>query len=149
MMKRTLALVSLAILSLMTMALPTLAAPAEPIVQVDAPWVRTTVPEQKATGAYMTLTSSQAATLVGATSPVASSVEMHEMKMDGDVMRMRAVDTLALPPGRKVEFKPSAYHFMLLGLKHPVKAGDVIPMALTIKDAAGKEQVVQVSAPAR
>jgi copper(I)-binding protein len=121
----------------------------EPVAQVDDPWVRTTVAEQKTTGAYMSITAAHGGTLVGVTSPIASSVEVHEMKMEGDVMHMRALDTLALPPGKKVEFKPNAYHLMLLGLKHPVKAGDVIPLALTIKDSAGKEQVVQVSAPAK
>jgi hypothetical protein len=140
-MKKTLALTALA----MTL----LAARAAPVVQVDQPWVRTTVAEQKTTGAYMTLTSPQGGTLVGASSPVASSVEVHEMKMEGDVMRMRALDTLALPAGQKVEFKPNAYHFMLLGLKHPVKAGDVVPITLEIKDAAGKQQTVEVRASAK
>jgi copper(I)-binding protein len=135
--------------ALAALALALVAAHAEPVAVVTDPWVRTTVPEQKTTGAYMTVTSAKGGTLLGATSPVASSVEMHEMKMEGDVMHMRAIDTLPLPPGRKVEFKPNAYHLMLLGLKHSVKAGDEIPIALTIRDAAGKEQTVEVVAPAR
>jgi len=131
------------------LALTVLATRAEPAVQVDDPWVRTTIAEQKTTGAYMALTSAQGGRLVAVSSPVASSVELHEMKMDGDVMRMRSVDTLALPPGKKVELKPNAYHLMLLGLKHPVHAGDVIPFTLTVQDAAGKRETVEVRAPAR
>ena len=131
------------------LALSALVAHSDPVVRVDDPWVRTTVPEQTATGAYMTITSSAGGKLVSVTSPVASAVEVHEMKMDGDVMRMRTVDALALPKAQKVELKPGAYHLMLLGLKHPVNSGDVIPLALVVQDADGKSRIVEVSAPAR
>ncbi|HEX4508748.1 MAG TPA: copper chaperone PCu(A)C [Burkholderiaceae bacterium] len=135
--------------ALAALALPLLAARAGSGVDVQQPWVRTTVAGQTTTGAYMTVTSARGGTLVGVSSPVASSVEVHEMKMDGDIMRMRSLDTLALPAGQKVEFKPNAYHLMMLGLKHPVKPGDVVPITLTVKDAAGKEETVDVRAPAR
>ncbi len=118
-------------------------------VRIDEPWVRTTVAPQKTTGAYMTITSSHGGKLVAASSPLAASVEVHEMKMDGDMMRMRAIDALALPAGTRVELKPGAYHMMLLGLKAPVKAGDVVPITLVVEDAKGKRDSVDVKAVAR
>jgi copper(I)-binding protein len=118
-------------------------------VSVDKPWVRTTVPQQTTTGAFMTITSAQGGKLVAASSPIAASVEVHEMKMDGDMMKMRAVDALPLPAGKPVELKAGAYHMMLMGLKAPVKFGDVVPIRLVIEDAKGKRQTVDVKAPAK
>ena len=118
-------------------------------VRVDAPWVRTTVPEQKSTGAFMAITAAKGGKLVAASSPVATSVEVHEMKMEGDVMRMRAVESIALPAGQRVELKSGGYHMMLLGLKQPVKAGDSVPLTLVAEDAAGKRENVDVRAVAK
>ena len=118
-------------------------------VTVADPWVRTTVAQQKTTAAYMTITSLQGGKLVEASSPVAASAEVHEMKMDGDLMKMRAVDTLPLPMGKAVELKPNGYHMMLMGLKAPVKAGDVVPIKLVIEDAKGQRKTVDVKATAR
>ncbi|MBW8758849.1 MAG: copper chaperone PCu(A)C [Burkholderiales bacterium] len=118
-------------------------------VTVTDPWVRSTVAQQKTTAAYMTITSLQGGKLVDASSPVAASAEVHEMKMEGDLMKMRAVDTLPLPMGKAVELKPSGYHMMLMGLKAPVKAGDVVPIRLVIEDAKGQRRTVDVKAVAR
>ena len=118
-------------------------------VTVDRPWVRTTVAQQTTTGAFMTITSAQGGKLVSASSPVAASVEVHEMKMDGDVMKMRPVDALPLPAGKPVELKAGAYHMMLMGLKAPVKPGDIVPITLVVEDAKGKRQTVDVKATAR
>jgi copper(I)-binding protein len=118
-------------------------------VTVDKPWVRTTVAAQTSSAAYMTITSAQGGKLVSASSPVAAAVEVHEMRMAGDVMKMRAVDALPLPAGKPVELKPGGYHMMLTGLKKPVKFGDVVPIRLVIEDAAGKRQTVDVQAVAR
>ncbi|MBC7665337.1 MAG: copper chaperone PCu(A)C [Caulobacter sp.] len=118
-------------------------------VTVDKPWVRTTVAQQTVTGAFMTITSAQGGKLVSASSPIAASVEVHEMKMVGDVMKMRPVDALPLPAGKPVELKAGAYHMMLMGLKAPVKFGDVVPITLVIEDAAGKRQTVDVKATAK
>ena len=57
------------------------------------------------------------------------------MKMDGDMMKMRAVDALPLPAGKPVELKAGGVHMMLMGLKAPVKAGDVVPIELVVEDA--------------
>ncbi|MFL6628403.1 MAG: copper chaperone PCu(A)C [Burkholderiaceae bacterium] len=118
-------------------------------VTVADPWVRTTVAQQKTTAAYMTITSLQGGKLVEASSPVAASAEVHEMKMEGDLMKMRAVDTLPLPMGKAVELKPNGYHMMLMGLKAPLKAGDVVPIKLVIEDAKGQRKTVDVRATAR
>jgi copper(I)-binding protein len=118
-------------------------------VTVADPWVRTTVPQQKTTAAYMTITSLKGGKLVEASSPVAASAEVHEMKMEGDLMKMRSVDALPLPVGQAVELKPNGYHMMLMGLKAPVKAGDVVPIKLVIEDAKGQRKTVDVKAVAR
>ena len=118
-------------------------------VTVDKAWIRTTVAQQTTTAAYLTITSAQGGKLVSASSPAAASVDVHEMKMDGDLMKMRAADTLTLPAGQPVEFKPNGLHIMLTGLKAPVKAGDVVPIRLVVEDAKGKRETVDVKATAR
>jgi copper(I)-binding protein len=118
-------------------------------VTIADPWVRTTVAQQKTTAAYMTITSLQGGKLVEASSPVAASAEVHEMKMEGDLMKMRSVEALPLPMGKAVELKPNGYHMMLMGLKAPVKAGDVVPIRLVIEDAKGQRRTVDVKATAR
>ena len=126
-----------------------LAAAAHAQVTVATPWVRTTVAPQTTTAAYLTITSAQGGKLVSASSPVAAAVDVHEMKMAGDMMKMRAVDALTLPAGKPVEFKPNGYHLMMTGLKVPVKAGDVVPIKLVVEDAKGKRETVDVKATAR
>lgn len=118
-------------------------------VKVDDPWVRATVAPQKATGAFMQITSAKAAKVVAASSPVAAVVEIHEMKMDDGVMKMRAVDALALPAGQAVALKPGSYHVMLMGLKGPIKAGETVPLTLTVEGGDGKRAAVEVKAVAR
>jgi copper(I)-binding protein len=126
-----------------------LAGAAHAQVSVDKPWVRTTVAQQTTTAAYLTITSAKGGKLVSASSPAAASVDVHEMKMDGDLMKMRAVDAVPLPAGRPVEFKPNGLHVMLTGLKAPLKAGDVVPIKLVVEDAKGKRETVDVKAVAR
>lgn len=116
-------------------------------VEVKDAWARTTVPGQKASGAFMKLTAREGTRLVGASSPVAGVTEVHEMKMDGDVMRMRAVAALDLPAGQTVELKPGGYHVMLLDLKVALRKDSSIPLTLVFKDAKGKESRLEVSVP--
>ena len=103
------------------------ALPAFAQVSVKEPWVRATVAQQKATGAFMQITSAQDARLVEAKSPVAGVVEVHEMVMEKDVMKMRAVPGLDLPAGKSIELKPGGYHVMLMDLKQQMKVGDSVP----------------------
>lgn len=118
-------------------------------VTVKDAWVRATVAQQKATGAFMQLQSAQDAKLVGAQSPVAGVVEVHEMAMEGGVMKMRAVSNLALPAGKAVELKPGGYHVMLMDLKGPVKEGDTVPVTLVVEGKDGKRQNIELKAQAR
>lgn len=118
-------------------------------LQVDAPWVRATVPQQRSTGMFARLTSPVDAKLVGASSPAATTTEVHEMKMEKDVMKMRAVEALPLPAGQAVELKPGGYHIMLLDLKAQAKEGDTIPLRLEIETADGQRSTVDVQAPVR
>ena len=94
----------------------------------------------------MRLTSKQATRLIGITSPAAQVAEIHEMKMDGDVMRMRAVPGVDLPAGQAVELKPGGYHLMLLDLKAPLAPNSAVPLTLTFQDAQGKRSSVRVNA---
>jgi len=128
-----------------------LAAPSAALAQVAVmdPWVRGTVPAQKATGAFMQLKSAADATLVGVASPVAGVAEIHEMKMDGSVMKMGAVPKVDLPAGTVVTFGPGTYHVMLMDLKQPLKEGERVPLTLTFADTGGKRFTVDVQAPVR
>ena len=133
------------LLSLMLMA----ALPALAQVTVGEPWVRATVAAQKATGAFMTLTSTQNARLVGVSSPAAGVVEVHEMKMENDMMKMRQLPALDLPAGKPVKLAPGGYHLMLLELKQPLKDGDKVPLTLEIEDAQKVRSKVVVDAPVK
>ena len=118
-----------------------------PSVKVERAWARSTVQGQDSTGAYMTLTAAEPLTLVGAATPAAGIVEIHQMKMEGDVMKMRAVETLALRPGAPLHFAPNGYHFMLMDLKTPFRAGASIRMTLRLRDAKGAEKTQDVTVP--
>lgn len=117
-------------------------------VDVKDAWVRTSVPGQKATGAFMKLTAKDGAKLVAASSPVAGVTEVHEMKMEGDIMRMKAVaGGLDLPAGKTVELKPGGYHVMLMDLKAALPKDSTIPLTLVFKDAKGVESRLELKLP--
>lgn len=109
-------------------------------------WVRATVPNQQATGAFMQLVSKKDTTLVSARSDVAGVVEVHEMKMENDVMRMRAVDGLTLPANQPVELKSGGYHLMMMDLKKQLKVGTEVQITLTFKNAKGDSETTYVHA---
>ena len=116
-------------------------------VEVKDAWVRTTVPGQQASGAFMKLTAKDGAKLVGASSPLAGVVEVHEMKLEGDVMRMRAVPALELPAGKTVELRPGGYHVMLMDLKSALKKGSTVPLTLEFQDAKGVKSRLELALP--
>lgn len=124
-------------------------APAFAQLKVEQAWVRGTVAQQQASGLFARLTSPGGGRLVAASSPLATSVEIHEMAMDGNVMRMREVPALDLPAGQVVELKPGGYHLMLLGLKQPLKAGATVPATLVVEGKDGRRETVQVQATVR
>jgi len=116
-------------------------------VKVEGAWARATVQGQKGTGAFMSLTAKDATQLVGISSPVAGVAEVHEMKMEGDVMKMRALPSLELPAGKKVELKPGGYHVMLMDLKAPLAKDSTIPVTLLFKDVKGVESRLELKLP--
>lgn len=132
-----------------SLSLAAVAAWAQPAVQVQDAWARATVANQSATGAFMKLTAPEAMRLVEVRSSVAGIVEVHEMKMEGDVMRMRAMAALPLPAGQIVELKPGGYHVMLMDLKAAVKAGDPVPLTLVFENTSGQRHTQEVKAMAR
>ena len=111
-------------------------------VEVKDAWVRTAVPGQRGTGAFMNITAKEGAKLVGVSSPVAGVAEVHEMKMDNDIMRMRAVPALDLPAGKTVALMPGGYHVMLMELKQALPAGSSVPLTLVFRDSKGAESKV-------
>jgi copper(I)-binding protein len=116
-------------------------------VQVDQAWARANVQGQSGTGAFMTLTAREPLSLVGVASPVAGVAEVHEMKMEGDIMRMRAIPALELPAGKAVELRPGGYHLMLMDLKAPLKVDTRVPLTLRFRDAKGALSTLEVSVP--
>ncbi len=116
-------------------------------VVVTGAWVRATVPNQQATGAFMQLLSKKDTTLVSARSDIAGIVEVHEMKMENDVMRMRAVDGLKLPANQLVELKSGGYHLMMMDLKKQLKVGTEAQITLVFKNAKGDSETTFVHAP--
>ncbi|HJV52559.1 MAG TPA: copper chaperone PCu(A)C [Noviherbaspirillum sp.] len=118
-------------------------------ITVTNPWVRATVPHQKATGAFMQITAVQGARLVDARSPAAGSVEIHEMSLQENVMKMRAIPSLELPAGKQVELKPGGYHLMFFDLKQPIKEGDVVPVTLIVEGKDKRREAVELQVPAR
>ncbi|EJE51442.1 hypothetical protein PMI14_03899 [Acidovorax sp. CF316] len=136
-------------LASLAIALASLAGTAQAQVTVKDAWVRATVPQQQATGAFMQLSAARDTRLVAASSPLTQAVEVHEMAMQDNVMRMRQVPGVDLPAGKPVELKPGGYHVMLMDLKQQVKAGDTVPITLVFEGKDGKRESVAIQAPVR
>ena len=113
-------------------------------VQVEQAWTRATVAGQQGGGAFMVLTAQEDARLVGAASPVAGITEIHEMVMEGDVMRMRAVEAIELPAGEAVALKPGGLHVMFMELKQQLSEGSTVPLSLQFRDAQGAESTLEL-----
>jgi copper(I)-binding protein len=133
----------------LTLCLAAIAAQAQPQapVAVQGAWARATVQGQSGTGAFMTLTAKEPLALVGVSTPVAGVAELHEMKMEGDVMKMRAIPQLELPAGKPVELKPGGHHLMLMELKMPLKPDTQVPVTLRLRDGKGVVHSLQVAVP--
>lgn len=104
-------------------------------LRVSNAWVSETLPAQNVSMAEFSITSKQAASLVGVSSSVARAVEMHRMSHENGMMKMREVQNIELPAGQTVNFRDSGYHLMLIGLKSPLKAGASIPLVLSTQEA--------------
>ena len=118
-------------------------------VEVSDAWVRATGQGQKATGVFMNLTAQKATRLVGVKADLTGSAEVHEMKMEKDVMKMQSVKALDLPAGQTVALKPGSYHVMLMDLKAPVAEDSHVVLTLLFEDAAGVKTQKEVHAVAK
>lgn len=118
-------------------------------VTISQAWVRSTAPGQPVGAAYMQLVSDSDTVLVGASSPVANTVEMHEMSMNGDVMKMRQLKQIALKAGQKVTLEPGGSHLMLIDVKHQIKPDEIVPIQLEFKDKSGKTSSVDLKVKAQ
>jgi periplasmic copper chaperone A len=136
---------SLVVLGVLTAAC--LVAQAQQLPKVEGAWVRSTVSGQQGTGAFMKLTATEPVQLVGVSTPLAGVAEVHEMKLVGEVMRMRAVARLDLPAGQTVELKPGGYHLMLQDLKQPLPQGSTVPLTLRFRNAKGLESKLELNVP--
>ncbi len=127
---------------LATFACTTLAVAFQPAfaqgaLKFDKHWARATAPGASVGGGYLTVTNAGAAAdkLVGVSSPVAARTELHEMKMEKDVMRMREVKSLDVPAHGRLELKPGGFHLMFQQLRQPLKPGDKVPVTLKFEKA--------------
>jgi periplasmic copper chaperone A len=122
-------------------------APTTKLPKVEGAWVRSTVTGQSGSAAYMKITAAEPMQLVSVTTPLAGTADVHEMKMEGDVMRMRSLPRLDLPAGRTIELKPGGYHLMLQELKQPLTVGSTVPLTLVLRDAKGVESKLDLKLP--
>lgn len=118
-------------------------------ITIGHPYARTTAPGQPTGGGFLKLINqgTSADKLLSAKADVSSRVELHTMRMEGDVMRMRQVDAIDVPAGGTVELKPGGLHLMFIELKAPLKAGDKFPMVLRFEKAGEVTVTVNVEAP--
>jgi len=115
--------------------LTTTVAAADSGISVSNAWGRATAPGQDSGSVQFSITSRKEAKLLAIFSPTAGAVEIHSMTHENGKMKMRAVEFVALPPGKAVDLGKSGSHVMLLNLKQPLKAGDSVPLTLTIEFA--------------
>lgn len=110
-------------------------------------WVRANAPGQSVGAAYMTLLSARDSTMIKAEADIAGSVEIHSMKMENGVMKMRMLEALPLKAGKAEKLAPGGFHLMLFDLKKPLTAGENVKFTLTFKDATGNTTQQQVTLP--
>ena len=118
-------------------------------IEVKDAWIRGTVPAQRGTGAFMEITGKNAVRLVGVASPVAQTVEIHNMTMTNGVMKMFAVEGIDVPAGKTVKLAPGGYHVMFMGLKQQMKPGDKVPLDLLLETADTKRETVSLQVEVR
>ncbi|MBU3626096.1 copper chaperone PCu(A)C [Polynucleobacter sp. JS-Safj-400b-B2] len=116
-------------------------------IKIEDAYTRATVPGQQVAGGFMKIENKGAADqLVSASSSVAGEVQLHEMAMDGNVMKMRQVKDIPLPAGSAVELKPGGLHLMFINIKAPLTAGETVPVKLKFAKAGEVEVKMPVNA---
>lgn len=128
---------------------PATAASPSPDLLVEGAWARSTMPGQDVSAVYLTLTSAVDAQIVEVRSEAAETVQVHEMTVENDIMRMRERKGVPLPAGRAVRLQPGGTHLMLQQLKKPLAPGDQIALSLTWLGAGGRERVTRIGVPVR
>jgi periplasmic copper chaperone A len=118
-------------------------------LRINHPYARPTPPGARIGGAYFTIDKVGGGSdrLVRVETPIARAAEIHTMTMDGNVMRMRQIAALDIPAHSTAALKPGGYHLMLVDLKRPLAAGEVIPLSLTFEKAGTIEIAALVEAP--
>lgn len=112
-------------------------------IEIDHPWTRATPKGATVAGGYLKITNkgTQPDTLTGGSADGAGRFEIHEMKMEGGIMKMRPVaGGITIKPGETVELKPGGYHLMLMGLKDQLQQGKNVKGTLTF-EKAGKVDI--------
>ena len=121
--------------------------PAFTNLKIENAYTRATAPGQQVAGGFLKIDNKgNADQLIGASSPAAGEVQLHEMAMDGNVMKMRQVKDIAVPAGTTVELKPGGYHLMFMNLKGPFVAGQTVPVKLKFAKAGEMELKLPVNA---
>jgi len=118
-------------------------------IKIENGYTRVTAPGQQVAGGFLKIENKGAADqLISASSPAAGEVQLHEMAMDGNVMRMRQVKDIALPANGAVELKPGGLHLMFMNIKAPLTAGETVPVKLKFAKAGEVEVKLPVNATA-
>jgi len=117
-------------------------------VSISDAYTRATVSGQKVAGGFLKIQNKGNAPdqLISASSPSAGDVQLHEMAMEGNVMKMRQVKDIVVPANGSVELKPGGYHLMFLDLKGPFVAGETVPVKLKFSKAGDVEVKLPVNA---
>ena len=117
-------------------------------IKIEDAYTRATVPGQQVAGGFLKIENKGniADQLISASSPVAGEVQLHEMAMDGNVMKMRQVKDIAVPAGGAVELKPGGLHLMFMNIKAPLTAGETVPVKLKFAKAGEVEVKMPVNA---
>lgn len=118
-------------------------------ITVSDAWSRATAPGQENGSVGLVITSAKEARLIAVSCPAAASSEIHTMTMDGGVMKMRQLEDLPLPANQPVKLGPGGDHLMLFGIKKPLKAGEQIPLTLTIQFADKHTEKIKINAQIR
>ncbi|MFZ2003988.1 MAG: copper chaperone PCu(A)C [Stellaceae bacterium] len=113
-------------------------------IKITDAWARATPGGAQTAAAYVTIESSAGDRLTGVSTPVAQKADIHEMTMDGNVMKMRPVDGIDLPAGKPVTLKPGGYHIMLTSLAKPLQQGQSFPLTLDFAKAGPRQVTVNV-----
>jgi copper(I)-binding protein len=118
-------------------------------IEIGQPWARATPPTAESGGGFLVLTNTGTTPdrLIAVKSPAADKVEIHEMKMDGNIMRMRELEKgIEIPPGATVELKPGGFHVMFMGLKAPFAKDAKVPATLVFEKAGSIDVELMVQA---